>query len=272
MDTVAIIMTVYKGDNITFVKQAVESILNQTYNYFQFWILLDGKVDLDIENYFEKILLHESRIKLLKRLENKGLSKSLNELLNNLLPQNKFEFIARMDADDISMPDRIEKQVKFMEENPSIDCMGTWAIEIDHQGKEFFRKKMPETHADCVNMFMKRSFLIHSSVMFRAHYFDKVGLYPEVDHKEEDIVMWANGIEQNCVFANLPEYLLLFRLNKSFFERRQGIRIAWNHLIEKIKINHRLKYPLIAYIYTISYFFLQLLPTILIKFAYRKLR
>ena len=274
MEDVAVIMSVYKADCCVHVKQAVESILNQTYTQLQLWVCFDGKLAPDVEAYFERLVYQDSRLQLLKKLENKGLAISLNEILKKVLPQKKFKFIARMDADDIAMPDRVEKQVKFLQENSSVDCVGTWAIEIDGQEKEYFRKQMPETHEACKRLFMQRDFLIHPTVMFRAEYFEKVGLYPEEIKFlfNEDTMMWANGLKKGCQFANLPEYLLLFRLNESFFKRRQGIRHTLAILKLRLKINWMLKYPPTAYLFAVAHSGVKLLPPALLDIAYRKLR
>jgi glycosyltransferase involved in cell wall biosynthesis len=273
MEDVAVIMSVYRGDRANYTKQAVESILNQTYTQLQLWVIFDGEVVPDVEAYFEQCQQQDSRIKLFKRTENKGLAKSLNEMLDKILIQKNFKFIARMDADDIAIAERIEKQVKFLREHPSIDCVGTWAIEIDSQGNEYFRKKMPESHQDCVRQFMLRDCFIHPTVMFRAEYFKKAGLYPEdTGHLNQDSMMWAKGLKAGCQFANLPEYLLLFRLNETFFKRRQGLKQAWDIFTLRIRINRMLKYPAISYLFALAYFGLKLLPPSLLDLAYRKLR
>jgi len=114
---VSIVMSVYNAQK--YLDEAIESILNQTYSNFEFIIINDGSTDKSleiIENYAKK----DSRIIVINR-ENKGLIYSLNEGIRKA----NGKYIARMDADDISLPQRLEKQVEFMEKNKNIGICGT---------------------------------------------------------------------------------------------------------------------------------------------------
>jgi glycosyltransferase involved in cell wall biosynthesis len=219
-----VIMSIYKNDNLLAVTQSIESILRQAYEKIEFYIQLDGEIRSDVLQYLRGLCIQDIRVKILNRTLNRGLAYSLNELLNIVLTK-EYEYIARMDADDISMPERFVKQIAFMNSHPDIDCLGTWAIEIDDDGKEYFRKKMPITHEECLELFKKRDCMIHPTVMFRRSYFEKAGLYPEDTYFGEDTMMWAKGFKSGCKFANVPEYLFKFRLDSNFFERRRG----WKH-------------------------------------------
>lgn len=135
-----VIMSIYKNDNLLAVTQSIESILRQAYEKIEFYIQLDGEIRSDVLQYLRGLCIQDIRVKILNRTLNRGLAYSLNELLNIVLTK-EYEYIARMDADDISMPERFVKQIAFMNSHPDIDCLGTWAIEIDDDGKEYFRKK-----------------------------------------------------------------------------------------------------------------------------------
>lgn len=265
----AIIMSIYKNDRLHFLKKSVESILDQTYSDFIFYIQFDGSIDIECEKYL--FSLTDPRLKLRKRSENKGLAYSLNELLEIVINEN-FEYIARMDADDISYLDRFFKQVSFLNHNPNIDCLGTWAIEIDENSNEFFRKKMPTNHKDCFEMFKVRDCLIHPTVMFRKSYFEKAGLYPLDTYFGEDTIMWAKGFQKGCVFANLPEFLLYFRMDKNFFSRRKG----WNHAKSifnlRMRVNRILGYGFKADLYAVSYFLIKLMPSSILNIIYKNFR
>ncbi len=168
---VAVIMSLYKSDVLGYVKLATESILNQSYSGFDFYIQYDGYVQKDVDDYLSSI--KDERIHINRRDENKGLAYSLNELLGIVMPLG-YEYIARMDADDISMLDRFEKQIAFMDTHPETECLGSWAIEIKSDGSEYYRKQMPETHEGCWEQFMIRDCMIHPTVMFRRSYIEKV--------------------------------------------------------------------------------------------------
>jgi glycosyltransferase involved in cell wall biosynthesis len=265
----AVIMSLYKNDRLKNLKLAVESILSQTYTSFDFYIQFDGPVDSECSNYLKS--LQDERIFIFERNENLGLAKSLNELLTRVLAK-QYKYIARMDADDICLGDRLEKQVNFLNENLEVDCLGGWAIEIDEEGKEYFKKQMPGTHDECNEMFKLRDCMIHPTVMFRKSYFEKAGLYPEDTYFGEDTMMWAQGFSNNCKFANLPENLLYFRLDKNFFERRRGWKHAKSIFTLRRKVNKMLGYGLKADIYAYMYAIAKLMPTSILNLIYKTVR
>lgn len=266
---VAVIMSLYRNDTLNYVKLAVESILSQTFYAFDYYIQYDGAVQKEVDDYLNG--LNDARLRIFKRDVNKGLAQSLNDLLNNVLPLN-YSFIARMDADDISMPERFEKQVSFLEKNQMVDCVGTWAIEIKSDGSEFYKKQMPETHEGCWKQFMIRDCMIHPTVMFRRSYIEKAGLYSLDTYFGEDTMMWAQGFANGCKFANIPEYLFKFRLDDNFFNRRRGWKHAKGILTLRWKVNKMLHYPLKAYLYAIAYAGAKMMPTKVLNMIYRKAR
>lgn len=269
MKKLAVIISVYKNDKLSNLSKAIESILNQTYSNFNVYIKFDGKIASECEDYIDN--LHDNRVVVFKRDENRGLATSLNELLNVALGK-KHEFIARMDADDICHEQRFEKQVDFLLKNKTIDCLGTWAIEINENEEEYFKKEMPSSHEDCLSFFKKRDCLIHPTVMFRNTYFTKAGLYPEDTYFGEDTMMWAKGFANNCKFANLQEYLLYFRLDENFFDRRRGVKHAKSILMLRLKVNEMLGFGLRETIYAYMYAGVKMLPTPLLNVAYKIFR
>ncbi len=265
----AVIMSLYKSDIIGYVKLATESILNQSYSDFDFYIQYDGPVKEDVDKYLSSI--EDKRIKIFKRNENKGLAFSLNELLRVVISKG-YQFIARMDADDISLPERFEKQLALMASHPEVECLGTWAIEIKSDGSEFYKKQMPETHEGCWKQFMIRDCMIHPTVMFRRSYIEKAGYYSLDTYFGEDTMMWAQGFANGCKFANIPEYLFKFRLDDNFFNRRRGWKHARGILTLRWKVNKMLHYPLKAYLYAIAYAGAKLMPTKVLNTIYRIVR
>lgn len=266
---VAVIMSLYRNDQLKYVRPAVESVLSQTYSGFDFYIQYDGCVQADVDTYLSHI--QDARIRIYRREENTGLAQSLNDLLAVVMPQG-YEFIARMDADDISMPDRFEKQVAFLETHLDVDCLGTWAIEIKADGSEYFRKQMPETHEGCWKQFMKRDCMIHPSVMFRRRFIEKAGVYSLNTYFGEDTMMWCQGFANGCRFANLPEYLFKFRMDDDFFNRRRGWKHAKAILSLRWKVNKTLHYPIKAYFNAVAYAGAKMMPTGILDKLYKTVR
>lgn len=269
MKNIAVVMSLYKNDKLDFLKLAVESILNQSYYDFDLYIQFDGKISPRCDEYLKS--LNDGRINLFERKENLGLAKSLNELLSRILVK-EYQYIARMDADDISVLDRFEKQILFLEANKNVDSLGSWAIEINEDGDEYFRKEMPQSHEDCKKLFQLRDCYVHPSVMFRRTYFEKAGVYPEDTYFGEDTMMWAKGFAADCVFANIPEYLINFRLDNNFFERRRGWKHAKSIFTLRRKVNRMLGFGFKANVYAYMYAFAKLMPTPLLNMIYKIVR
>ena len=272
LNKLCVLLSIYKNDKISFVEESISSVINQTYQTFDIFILYDGPIDHSISEYIDHLILPNTiNIFILKRNENKGLAKSLNELIKVAIDRN-YQYIARMDADDVCMLDRFEKQINYLERNKAIDVLGSWTIEIDKLGNEIFQKEMPITSKECLHLFKKRDCLVHPSVMFRKSFFEKAGLYPEETFFGEDTMMWAKGFKNNCVFANIPLYLLYYRLDDDFFNRRRGWRHAKSIFVLRMKISKMLGFGFVGYFYAITFASIKLLPKNLLSFAYKKLR
>lgn len=270
MRRIAVIMSLYKNDELRYVQPAIESILKQTYTEFTFYTMCDGPVRQDVRNYI--MGLDDTRLCLYERERNYGLAHSLNELLSMILHEGTYEYIARMDADDISLPERFEKQIAFLESNEDVDCVGCWAIEIDSKGEEYYRKRMPITHEECLGFFKKRDCMIHPTVIFRRSFFEKAGLYAEDTYFGEDTMMWAQGFKNGCRFANLPEYLFKFRLDVNFFQRRRGWKHSKAIFKLRLRVNKMLHFGLKANIYAVLYAGVKIMPTKVLDIFYRTMR
>lgn len=204
MPKISVIMSVYNGER--HLKEAIDSILKQTYNDFEFIIINDGSTDGTAQIFAE---FQDQRLRILHQ-KNMGLPKSLNKAIN--LAQGKY--IARMDADDIALPQRLEKQVRFLEENPSIAVLGSMCNEIDWRGNVTPCPVYPLTDAEIRKEIVKRNPFIHSSVIMRREIFNIVGLYNEDCRYSQDYELWFRVIKHFKV-ANLPEILIMRRLHKS---------------------------------------------------------
>src|SRR4030042_490431 len=132
---VSVFLPVYNGSKT--VKRAVESILSQTFKDFEFLIINDGSKD-DTPEILDSF--DDNRIRILHQ-ENRGLVFSLNRGVKN----SQCKYIARMDADDIALPDRLQKQVDFMEKNPSVGILGTAARVVYDDGTERIRRRPIDT-------------------------------------------------------------------------------------------------------------------------------
>jgi len=168
--------------------------------------------------------------------QNKGLTKSLNEAIG----YSRGECIARMDADDISMPERLEKQVNFLDKNLDCAMCGTWAEFIDEEGNYLKDYERPVTDSEIKKEILFHNPFIHPSVMIRKSVFDKVGLY-DIDFRyAQDYELWTR-IATKFITTNIPAVLLKYRLlkegitkSKNLTVRLLGIKIRWRALIKLI--------------------------------------
>ena len=265
-------MSLYKNDRLEFVKLAVESILSQTYTIFDFYIQYDGSIHPEVDGYLSA--LTDERVKIQRRAENKGLAYSLNELLRIVMPKG-YDFIARMDADDISLPERFEKQLEYLKIHPEVDMVGGAINEIDENGEDRGKvTKYPCSPEDCRAFFAKRNPVAHPTVMFRRIFFEKAGReYPMDFVRNEDTRLWHEGYKHGCVIANLPDVLLHFRMTDAMFtQRRNGKAFAKSQLELRKIINRDLKFGIMANVYAYAMYLLMISPSWILKLAYRILR
>src|ERR1700748_3197615 len=224
MPEVSVVMSAYNA--AAFIKEAIESILNQTYENFEFIIINDGSTDTTqsiIESY------KDTRIKLINQ-ENKGLSKSLNIGIRNAVGK----YIARMDADDISMPDRLEKQYHFLEKNLNCVVVGTNAKFIDANGHYLYNSDFPLEWTDIKNK-LPHSPFFHSSTMFLKEIFFKAGGYMEdVFHHFEDKILW-NKMAVFGELRNIYEPLIYYRIVPSgISNRNKKIAVVMDEICNNI--------------------------------------
>jgi glycosyltransferase involved in cell wall biosynthesis len=196
-------MSVYNGER--YIKESVKSILNQTEKDFEFIIINDGSTDgsLELLKEFER---NDTRIVLISR-ENKGLVSSLNEGIQF----SQGEYIARMDVDDISHIDRLEKQINYMKEKDLVLC-GTFAEKIDSRGKKIGMMDYPP-ESDAVQSFsLLHNPFIHPSVIFKKDCIEKVGGYRSFFKHAEDYELWTRIIFKYTT-GNIPLALLQYRIH-----------------------------------------------------------
>lgn len=265
-------MSLYIKDNVSYVQLAIESVLNQSIPDFDLYIIADGPVSPQIDSYISS--LDDERIIIKRRNENKGLAESLNELLDVVL-QKGYDYIARMDADDIAVIDRFEKQVSFLEGHPEVDIIGGAINIIDENGEEKGRVSVfPIKHSECFTQFAKRVPVAHPTVIFRRRFFEKTHcLYPTEYLRNEDTALWLEGFKHGVVFSNLPDVVLNFReTNAMYYQRRGGRIFAKSQLELRKKIKKELVYGYSSVLYAYAVYLMMLSPGFIRKAAYKLFR
>lgn len=272
MSNIAVIMSVYRSDSLDYLKDAINSILTQTFKEFTLFIYRDGSVSTEIDEYLSSIDSKNQNIKLIISDENTGLANALNTLIDIVILDRSFTHIARMDSDDISREKRFEKQICFFENNSEVDVAGTSCREF---GSTYAldEKHLPTTHQELLNFSITRCPFIHPSVMFRLSVFEEGNRYPIHTAFTEDMALWFNLLKNGYRFGNLNEILLDYRLNEDTVERRKGFAKALSEVRIRTENMFALKQFSIKNLTLIfSRIIFHLLPTSVVKFAYKKAR
>ena len=198
---VSVVMSVYNGAH--YLQKSVDSILKQTFINFEFIIIDDGSTD-DTWQVLSEYANRDSRLKPFQNTENLGLTKTLNRGLKLA----RGEYIARLDADDKSFPERLEKQVAYLQSHPSVALVSTGVQYVDPEGKEL-RIDIPPTNSTVLRWeFLFRNPLRHPTVMWRRELVrDKVGDYDPDFVCTQDYDFWVR-ISEKLNIATIPSVLV----------------------------------------------------------------
>lgn len=206
---VSIIMSTYNED-IKDIQKSVESILKQSYEEFEFIIVLDNPHNKVIEEYLYSAQLSDERIRIVKNEKNIGLANSLNKALaiaNGI-------YIARMDADDISMNDRIEKQVNYLDVHQNCHVVASDRTDIDEQDNDLpTRHILIDSKKVLYKALLCSNVLTHPSVMIRKDFLDEVGGYRNFK-AGQDYDLWLRMIKKKANFHIIPEKLIKYRIRQ----------------------------------------------------------
>ena len=225
MTLITVLMSVYNDE--LYLEAAIESILNQTYQDFEFLIFDDASSDMSLEilqRYAEK----DPRIKLVVNQVNRGLGFNLAQGVR--LAQSPW--IARMDADDVAFSNRLELQVKYVQANPDVAIVGGCAIDIDKDGKFVSERRVPSQNQQIQKLIWTNPF-IHGTVLFHKDSITKVGSYSTSLAKRQDYDLWFRCAQAGFKFANLPQPLIKYRFTGNTLQRNNWkvalvhLRIGW---------------------------------------------
>ncbi len=207
MPLVSVVMPVYNRE--MFVAEAIESILGQTFVDFELIIVDDGSQDgsAAIIGDFAR---QDERIRVIRHERNLGMSSARNSGMG----ASRGKFVAAMDCDDISLPERLERQVEHMGANPAIGVLGAGAQAVSVDLLPLYRFDLPERHALIAFNVFVASFFVHSTVMMRRQLLESVGGYAPSQRTAIDTELWTR-LMWRTRFANLPEPLLLYRRHEA---------------------------------------------------------
>lgn len=211
---VTVLMSVYNGER--YLRETIESILNQTFKDFEFLIINDGSTDSTreiISSY------NDYRIRLINNEVNIGLTKSLNKGIGVA----KGKYIARMDADDISLSARLQKQVEFLDEHFTVGLVGTSVVQIDEEGRTVVEIPLLTESAKIQEELLFGNQFCHGSIMFRKECVERAGKYREEFKYAQDYDL----------YLRMAEYYELSNLNDFLYK--------WRLVVSSISVSRKLK-------------------------------
>jgi len=228
---ISVIMSVYNAER--HLADAIRSIINQTFTDFEFLIVDDGSRDSSAA-IMDAFAVSDPRIRVIRQ-ENRGLIVSLNRMLD----EARAPLIARMDADDISLPNRFERQIAFLGEHPDYGVVGTNTHDMDENGVIYECFDLhPLDHPSIVTAIERRSPICHPSVLMRRAAVLAVGGYRLPYIHCEDYDLWLRLLNRTRL-ANLPDRLLLYRRSRRQvsvqfdIDQKIGAALAWAAHLER---------------------------------------
>ena len=219
----SVLLSVYHKENPEWLWAALESILNQTVQPSEIVLVEDGPLNERLDNVIATFQQRTPFLKVVALPENRGLGLALQEGINHC----SNELIARMDTDDIAVPERCEKQLKKFVEDPELDVVGCWENEFwgDSINKSFSCHKVPETNEEIKKFMRRRCALLHPTVIFKKSAVLRAGNY---QHRLlfEDYDLFARMVQTGSKCYNVQEGLYYLRVNPMLFKRRGGYQYA----------------------------------------------
>ena len=231
---ISIVMSCFNSTGT--LDRAINSILNQSFSKFEFIIIDDGSTDQTFE-LLQRFSDRDPRIKLLKNDINMGLSYSLNKGIKSA----KTHYIARMDADDYSLSNRLMVQYKTMQNNPNFDILGCGMKRKLNKGRVLDEVYLAKDHEDIVKNIFRKPPVYHPTILIKKSVFDNHGYYDESLRWAEDADLWYR-IYDKVIFHNLQipliEYTTKERINKKILIN--NLQVKWKNLKRRKKLGQHI--------------------------------
>lgn len=254
MKLVTVLMSVYNDER--YLSDSIESILKQTFTDFEFLIIDDGSTD-STAAILSRYAYIDSRVRIHTLHGNRGLGYCLN--LGVSLAMGKF--IARMDADDISRPDRLQRQVLFFQDNQELDVLGSYAVLIDEYGNGDRVRSVPLTKGDISRNVWSNPF-IHSSVMFKKESILRIGSYMPKLARRQDYELWFRAVKHNLNMQNIADPLISYRFSENTF-KKNNVGLMFEQAMIGVRGCFLVGAPLNAYFFVFYPFFRSFFPVTL---------
>lgn len=268
LENYSVIMSIYKKVPPQFLKESINSILNQSYKTNEFIIIKDGPLS-DAQNELLDDFYKKNRkiIKLMELEKNSGAGVAYNLGIKSCT--NKWAAI--MDSDDIAVSTKFEKQMRYLKDHPDIDVIGTNAVEfLNNPSNIVSTRIMPESNEEIIKFSHKRCPMIQPTVIFKVSALISSGSYQKSE-LTEDYDLYVRMIMNNCNFYTYQEILYYIRTGEDFFKRRGGLKYLKPILGFKYKYYKQGFYSFKEFVLTAgSSLIVSIMPNSLRTFLYKK--
>lgn len=235
----SVLMSLYIKERPEYLRESLDSVFNQSLPPDEVVMVLDGPITEDLQKVVNEYSTKYPQMKIVPLSKNQGLGGALNEGLKYC----SHELIMRMDTDDIAKPNRFEKQVRFMKENPEVAVCSSWVDEfIDNRENVVSIKKLPESHEELYEFGKTRCPACHPAVVFRKSAALKANGYGPFP---EDYYLWGKMMMNGEKFHTIQESLVWFRSSSDVYKRRGG----WKYFVAIMNVSkelHRIGYISVA--------------------------
>ena len=228
----SVLMSVYAKDRPAWVREALASVLDNTVKPAEVVTVIDGPIPAELQAILTEFSAKYPQIKLCPLAKNGGLGPALAHGIQ----QCSHELVARMDADDISRPDRFEKQLAYFTAHPDTAVLGGQIQEIDGESlAPVAVRSVPQTDGEIKQYLKTRSPFNHMTVMYRKSAVLSVGNYMPF-HLVEDYYLWARMAAKDFIMASLPDIVLNARVDSALYGRRGG----WKYFKSNLAMSQKL--------------------------------
>lgn len=266
----SVLMSVYKNDSPEFLNTALESIYEkQTRKPDEIVVVFDGKLTPELYAVLDQFKEDKENIAVYCPQE---VNRGLGEALRIGSEKCTGDYIFRMDSDDISVPERFEKQIAYIEAHPDIDVLGSDISEFDISPEEeqMRLRVCPQKHSDIADMAKRRNPMNHMTVCIKRTALDKCGGYKPL-LLLEDYYLWLRMLAAGCKFANINEALVYVRVGNGFLKRRKvKNKIFGWYKLQNFMLHNKMIGKTRAAVNMFNIIALVTLPNCVINFAYKK--
>lgn len=264
----SVLLSVYNKECPDYLSRSFDSLFEQDVLPNEIVLVKDGPLTKELDDVIDTNFKKYPILKIITLQKNQGLGNALNEGLKHCT----YDYVARMDTDDICKPNRFEKQLSVFKNNPDVDVVSSWIDEFeDNITNVLSTRKLPETHSEIYAYGKKRCPVNHPVVMFKKSAVLEAGGYMHLP-LFEDYYLWVRMLVNGAKFYNIQDSLLYFRTSPAMFMRRGGLKYAMTEVSFLWKM-HKIGYvnliPTIKSI--IIRFTVRIMPNSVRGYIYKKL-